>query len=353
MQCALGGGTRAVRRVRADDEGSRRRGSKPALDIVRRLCAGEEVTTERAVPRSSAPASRPFRRSRSRCGSAARPPAAIDRAARLGRRVPRRAGGDARRGAASSSTRTARRAPATAGHRRRSRSAATSTSAPTTPTRTGSRGPSWRAATGASTPRRPSRAAIERVAAAFADLGEMGYTDVIVRHLADDQTEVLRVLRTARGRARRSCNRQDRGVEPRWIADDAALDDLVAEVSRGAPVRPRHRVPRRTLVLAPARADPDRVDATASRSSIRSRSTRRRSRALLEGPGVHGRARGRAGPRDPRPGCAGTVPTSCSTRRSRPASSGSARRRSSRSSSGCSACASARATGSPTGRAAR
>jgi alkanesulfonate monooxygenase SsuD/methylene tetrahydromethanopterin reductase-like flavin-dependent oxidoreductase (luciferase family) len=31
----------------------------------------------------------------------------------------------------------------------------------------------------------------ERVAAAFADLGARGCTDVIIRHLADDQREVL------------------------------------------------------------------------------------------------------------------------------------------------------------------
>ena len=31
-----------------------------------------------------------------------------------------------------------------------------------------------------------------KVAASFAELAEMGYTDVIIRHLADDQTEVLR-----------------------------------------------------------------------------------------------------------------------------------------------------------------
>ena len=31
----------------------------------------------------------------------------------------------------------------------------------------------------------------ERVAAAFADLGARGCTDVIIRHLADDQHEVL------------------------------------------------------------------------------------------------------------------------------------------------------------------
>ena len=41
-------------------------------------------------------------------------------------------------------------------------------------------------------PAAPVTGGVERVAAAFADLGEMGYTDVIVRHLADDQAEVLR-----------------------------------------------------------------------------------------------------------------------------------------------------------------
>ena len=34
----------------------------------------------------------------------------------------------------------------------------------------------------------------EQVAEQLAQYGEMGYTDVIVRHLADDQAEVLRSL---------------------------------------------------------------------------------------------------------------------------------------------------------------
>ncbi len=43
-------------------------------------------------------------------------------------------------------------------------------------------------------PAAPVTGGIDRVSAAFAELGAMGYTDVIVRHLADDQAEVLRSL---------------------------------------------------------------------------------------------------------------------------------------------------------------
>ena len=49
-----------------------------------------------------------------------------------------------------------------------------------------------RAATAASIPTAPVVGRTETVAAAFAELGEMGCTDVIVRHLADDQAEVLK-----------------------------------------------------------------------------------------------------------------------------------------------------------------
>ena len=57
------------------------------------------------------------------------------------------------------------------------------------PTAAHAKGRSSRAATGAST--RPALVGgVGRVAEAFADLGEAGCTDVIVRHLADDHDEV-------------------------------------------------------------------------------------------------------------------------------------------------------------------
>jgi alkanesulfonate monooxygenase SsuD/methylene tetrahydromethanopterin reductase-like flavin-dependent oxidoreductase (luciferase family) len=43
-------------------------------------------------------------------------------------------------------------------------------------------------------PEAPLVGTADRVAAGIAELAAMGYTDVIVRHLADDQRDVLRSL---------------------------------------------------------------------------------------------------------------------------------------------------------------
>ena len=150
------------------------------------------MTHRRRRGRSTGRASRRSRPNRSRSGSAARRAAPIDRAARLGdafligpEATPAEVR-DARRAP------TARRAHATAGRRRRSRCAATCTSARDDADAPTGRGPDRRPrATAASTRRRRSSADVDRVAEAFADLGAAGCTDVIVRHLADDQDEVL------------------------------------------------------------------------------------------------------------------------------------------------------------------
>ena len=243
MQCAVGGGSGAVRRARTSRYGTRPSRFEAALDIVRRLCAGEEVDDRRAVrDRAGAHRAGPAA-SRSRCGSAAAAPPAIDRAARLGDAflIGPEATPDA--GARRSST-TYRdacarhgRTPATIAVRRDVHVGADDADA------SPGRGPDpRRAATAASTPRRPSSAASTRVAEAFAELGAMGCTDVIVRHLADDQDEVLRVVRTARRRAGRAGATARYGsVEPRWVDDAAALaglDRRSSATSLGTPSTP-------------------------------------------------------------------------------------------------------------------
>ena len=118
--------------------------------------------------------------------------AARDRPRRAARRrVPDRARSDADAGARARRRPTARRARATAGRRPGSRCGATCTSAPTTPTPRASPGPILDRGYRGFDPAAPVVGGAERVAAAFADLGELGCTDVIIRHLADDHGEVL------------------------------------------------------------------------------------------------------------------------------------------------------------------
>ena len=79
----------------------------------------------------------------------------------------------------------------TASGRRRSRSVATSTSARATPRRT--RWPGRGSAPGyrGFSPDAPVYGSVDTVASKFRALAAMGYTDVIIRHIIDDQAKVL------------------------------------------------------------------------------------------------------------------------------------------------------------------
>ena len=188
MQCALGGGAEQFDALGVP---LRTRPSRfeAVLDIVRRLCAGEEVTTER-----------PFAIARARIapippepvevwiGGAADP--AIDRAARLGDAFL--IGPEATPPEVGALVATYREACARHGRR---------------PTRIAVRrdvhvgaddadarrvaGPILDRGYRGFDPAAPVVGGPERVAAAFADLGASGCTDVIIRHLADDHDEVL------------------------------------------------------------------------------------------------------------------------------------------------------------------
>ena len=186
LQVGLGDGEAQFAGMGTTLAGGRRPGG--GLDVVRRLLAGETVTADRPVAIRDA-RSAPCPPSRSTCGSVpARPRAST------GPLAWATAGSQAR---GCRSTRPGARPTATSSSGRpweRSRgwwrSAATSTSGPTRPTPTGWPTPSWPPATGASR-RRPPRGRTRGGGRGDLGLGELGYTDVLVRHLADDQGEVL------------------------------------------------------------------------------------------------------------------------------------------------------------------
>jgi len=186
MQCAVGGG---AEQFAAFDAPLNRRPSRfeAALDVVRRLCSGEEVSAES-----------PWRIERARIApippqplevwiGAAAPPA-IDRAARLG---------DAFLAGPEATPREAReligqyrdacerhgRAPATIAIRRDVHVGADADRVAAPVVERGYRG---------FDPAALVVGDVARTVDAFGALGEMGYTDVIVRHLADDQADVLR-----------------------------------------------------------------------------------------------------------------------------------------------------------------
>jgi alkanesulfonate monooxygenase SsuD/methylene tetrahydromethanopterin reductase-like flavin-dependent oxidoreductase (luciferase family) len=188
MQCAVGGGAEQFDALGVPIK-SRPSRFEAALDIVRRLCAGEEVSTDA-----------PFTISRARIapvppqplevwiGAAAAP--AIDRAARLGdafligpeavpaqvsRLVEEYREACARHG----------RTPATIAARRDVHVGADAVDARRVA------GPILERGYRGFDPEAPVVGGVDTVAAAFADLAGRGCTDVIVRHLADDQAEVL------------------------------------------------------------------------------------------------------------------------------------------------------------------
>jgi alkanesulfonate monooxygenase SsuD/methylene tetrahydromethanopterin reductase-like flavin-dependent oxidoreductase (luciferase family) len=188
MQCAIGGGAEQFDALGVPIR-SRPSRFEAALDVVRRLCAGEEVTTDSpyAIARARI-APIPPERLDVWIGAAA--PAAVDRAARLGdgfligpEAVPGQVGelvGLYR----DACTRHGRPA-ATIAVRRDVHVGADDADAQRVA------GPILERGYRGFDPAAPVVGGPERVAAAFADLATMGCTDVIIRHLADDQPEVL------------------------------------------------------------------------------------------------------------------------------------------------------------------
>lgn len=188
MQCAVGGG---APQFDALGVSLRERAARfeAVLDVVRRLCAGEEVSTDA-----------PFRIQRARIapippeplevwiGGAA--PPAIDRAARLGDAFlvgPEATPPEARALLQQYRDACARhgRTPATIAIRRDVHVGADDADAERVA------GPIVAAGYRGFDPAAPVYGGIPKVTDALAELGEMGYTDVLIRHLAEDQPEVL------------------------------------------------------------------------------------------------------------------------------------------------------------------
>ena len=191
MQCALGGGDAQFAAMSTTVK-QRVGRFEAALDIVRRLCAGEEVSTDA-----------PYRVERARIApmppeplevwiGAAAPPA-IDRAARLGDVFlvgPEATPAQARELLTIYRDACARhgRTPTTIAIRRDIHVGADDADAERVA------GPVLARGYRGFDPAAPVTGGIDAVSAAFADLDTMGFTDVIVRHLADDQAEVLESL---------------------------------------------------------------------------------------------------------------------------------------------------------------
>ena len=188
MQCAVGGGAEQFDALGVPIK-SRPSRFEAGLDVIRRLCAGEEVTTDApyAIKRARiAPV--PPEPLEVWIGAAA--PPAIDRAARLGdafligpEAVPSEVGAlvATYREACARHGRT----PATIAVRRDVHVGADESDARRVA------GPILDRGYRGFDPAAPVVGGIEDVAASFAELGAMGCTDVIIRHLAVDQREVL------------------------------------------------------------------------------------------------------------------------------------------------------------------
>ncbi len=189
MQCALGGG--AVQ-FAAFGLSEKHRPSRfeASLDVIRRLCAGEEVsmTSPFQIERARiAPV--PPERLEVWIGASA--PPAIDRAARLGDAFlvgPEATPAEARELMAVYREACARHRAqlSTIAIRRDIHIGADEADAERVA------GPILARGYRGFDPAAPVVGGPSQVAASFAELAEMGYTDVIIRHLADDQTEVLR-----------------------------------------------------------------------------------------------------------------------------------------------------------------
>jgi alkanesulfonate monooxygenase SsuD/methylene tetrahydromethanopterin reductase-like flavin-dependent oxidoreductase (luciferase family) len=183
MQCAIGGGAEQFRAMGADIH---RRVStfERGLDVVRRLCAGENVDGTQIAPVSPEPLE---------VWVGGHAPAAIDRAARLGDgwlAGPEATADHARALVIAYLERCAAhgRTPSAVAVRRDTHVGADDTDAERVAGPVLARG--YRGFD-------PSACVVggpERVAERFRELATMGYTDVIVRHLAEDQDEVLASL---------------------------------------------------------------------------------------------------------------------------------------------------------------
>jgi alkanesulfonate monooxygenase SsuD/methylene tetrahydromethanopterin reductase-like flavin-dependent oxidoreductase (luciferase family) len=191
MQCALGGGAEQFDALGVP---IRQRPSRfeAVLDIVRRLCAGEEVTTD--SPYSIAKARiAPIPPEPIEVWIGAAAPPAIDRAARLGDGFligPEATPAQVRElvGIYREACDRHGRTPTTIAVRRDVHVGADDADAARVA------GPIVDRGYRGFDPEAPVVGGVSRVAAAFADLGAAGCTDVIVRHLADDQGEVLASL---------------------------------------------------------------------------------------------------------------------------------------------------------------
>jgi alkanesulfonate monooxygenase SsuD/methylene tetrahydromethanopterin reductase-like flavin-dependent oxidoreductase (luciferase family) len=188
MQCAIGGGAEQFAALGVP-LGRRPSRFEATLDIVRRLCAGEEVDTESPFPIARARiAPIPPQPLEVWIGAAA--PPAIDRAARLGdafligpEATPTQVrelvevyrDACARHGRTPGPIAVRRDVHVGDGDADASRVA----------------GPIVDRGYRGFDPAAPVVGGVERVTEAFADLGASGCTDVIIRHLADDQDEVL------------------------------------------------------------------------------------------------------------------------------------------------------------------
>ena len=188
MQCAVGGGSEQFDALGVPIR-TRPSRFEAALDVIRRLCAGEEVSTEQpyAIGRARiAPV--PPEPLEVWIGAAA--PAAVDRAARLGDAFL--IGPEAVPGQVSDLVGGYRDACARHGRsavriavRRDVHVGADDADAQRVA------GPIVERGYRGFDPDAPVVGGPERVAATFADLAARGCTDVIIRHLAEDQREVL------------------------------------------------------------------------------------------------------------------------------------------------------------------
>ena len=188
MQCALGGGAEQFDALGVP---IRQRPSRfeAVLDIVRRLCAGEEVSTDSPYPIARARiAPIPPQPLEVWIGAAA--PPAIDRAARLGDAFligPEATPTEVRElvGIYREACDRHDRTPGPIAVRRDVHVGSDDADANRVA------GPIVDAGYRGFDPAAPVVGGVGRVAEAFADLGAAGCSDVIVRHLADDQGEVL------------------------------------------------------------------------------------------------------------------------------------------------------------------